>query len=172
VVAGRLRIKAGVGLVSAFGLQMVILHWLAAAIYLLPWYWNLDLRVVFAGLRESTWAMGGFAIGVLAIGFLGRQRAPVASSQENLADRKLIRFYLVVGVICYFGLTRVVGATPTLSAIVNVASTCAIVGIVLACWNAQHQHGGAQPWWWLIIAALLPFVTIAVQGFIGYGLAA
>src|SRR5262249_13784738 len=82
------------------------------------------------------------------------------------------RFYLVVGVICYFGLTRVVGTTPTLSAIVNVASTCAIVGIVLACWNAQHQHGGAPPWWWLIIAALLPFVTIAVQGFIGYGLAA
>jgi len=172
LVAGRLRIKTGVGLVSAFGLQMVILHWLAAAIYLLPWYWNLDLRVVFAGLRESTWAMGGFAIGVLAIGFLGSQRPPVASSQENLADRKLIRFYLVVGVICYFGLTRVVGTTPTLSAIVNVASTCAIVGIVLACWNAQHQHSGAQPWWWLIIAALLPFVTIAVQGFIGYGLAA
>ncbi|HEX7794232.1 MAG TPA: hypothetical protein VF456_07780 [Vicinamibacterales bacterium] len=172
LVAGRWRTKAGVGLVPAFGLQMLILHWLAAAIYLLPWYWNLDLRVVFAGLREATWAMGGFTIGVLAIGFVPSQRRPFGAVQDNLVDRKLIRFYLVVGVVCYFGLTRVVGTTPTLSAIVNVASTCAIVGIVLACWNANHQPGGGHPWWWLTIAALLPFVTIAVQGFIGYGLAA
>jgi hypothetical protein len=173
LVAGRLRTKAGVGLVSAFGLQMLILHWLAAAIYVLPWYWNLDLRVVFAGLRESTWAMAGFTIGVLAIGFLGNlQWTAAAPGTDVVVDRKLVRLYLVVGVICYFGLTRVVGTTPTLGAIVNVASTCAIVGIALACWNASHQRAGGHLWWWLIIAALLPFVTIAVQGFIGYGLAA
>ena len=63
----RLRYGTGVGLVVAFGLQMMMLHWLAAAIYVLPWYWNLDLRVVFAGLRESTWAIGGFTAGVIAV---------------------------------------------------------------------------------------------------------
>ena len=62
-----LLLEVGVGLVAAFGLQMMMLHWLAAAIYLLPWYWNLDLRVVFAGLRESTWAIGGFTLGVAII---------------------------------------------------------------------------------------------------------
>ena len=67
LVVGRWRVESGVGLVSAFGLQMLILHWLAAAIYVLPWYWNLDVNVVFAGLQESTYAMGGFTIGVLAV---------------------------------------------------------------------------------------------------------
>jgi hypothetical protein len=37
LVAARVRTKTGVGLVAAFGLQMLILHWLAAAIYVLPW---------------------------------------------------------------------------------------------------------------------------------------
>jgi hypothetical protein len=172
LVAGRLRVRAGVGLVSAFGLQMLILHWLAAAIYVLPWYWNLDMRVVFAGLQESTYAMGGFTIGVLAVGFLGNHQEPPIPPGSAAIDQKLIRLYLGVGLVCYFGLSRIFGNTPTISAIVNVASTCAIVGIALACWNSDHARHRGYLWWWIAIAALLPFITIAVQGFIGYGLAA
>ena len=172
LVAGRMRVKAGVGLVTAFGLQMLILHWLAAAIYVLPWYWNLELRVVFAGLRESTYAMGGFTVGVLAIGLLRRPQANASPTQSVVIDQKLIRLYLAVGAVCYFGLTRIFAGTPTVSAIVNVASTCGVVGIALACWNSDHARHRGHLWWWIFIAALLPFVTIAVQGFIGYGLAA
>jgi hypothetical protein len=173
LVAGRMRMVASVGLVSAFGLQMLILHWLAAAIYVLPWYWNLDLRVVFAGLRESTYAMGGFTVGVLALGFFSRQRPQFdIAPSRNFANQRFVRLYIGVGVICYFGLSRLVGTTPTLSAIVNMASTCAIVGIALACWNSDHARHRGYLWWWLSIAAVLPFITIAVQGFIGYGLAA
>src|SRR5262249_56556588 len=152
---------------------MLILHWLAAAIYVLPWYWNLDVRVVFAGLRESTWAMGGFSIGVLALGFFYEQpRSPIVPAGNVVVDQKLIRLYLGVGIVCYFGLSRIFGNTPTVSAIVNVASTCAIIGISLACWNADHARQRGYLWWWIAIAGLLPFVTIAVHGFIGYELAA
>jgi hypothetical protein len=171
LVVGRMRTTTGVGLVSAFGLQMLILHWLAAAIYLLPWYWNLDLRVVFAGLRESTYAMAGFTVGVL--GFTLVRRTPPQVIAENVkADQKVIRLYLMVGVVCYFVLSRLFANTPTVSAVANVASTCGIVGIALACWNSDHTRHRGYLWQWLFIATLLPFVTIAVQGFIGYGLAA
>jgi hypothetical protein len=174
LVAARVRTKTGVGLVAAFGLQMLILHWLAAAIYVLPWYWNLDVRVVFAGLRESTYAMGGFTVGVLTLGLFHqpRQQPQIKATANVAADQTFIRLYIGVGVVCYFGLSRVFGATPTLSAIVNVASTCAIVGIALACWNSDHAQKRGYLWWWLAIAGVLPFITIAVQGFIGYGLAA
>jgi hypothetical protein len=87
-------------------------------------------------------------------------------------DPKLIRLYLAVGVVCYFGLSRLFATTPTISAIANVASTCGIVGIALACWNADHTRHRGYLWQWLLVATFLPFVTIAVQGFIGYGLAA
>jgi len=168
----RLRFGVGVGLVAAFGLQMMMLHWLAAAIYLLPWYWNLDLRVVFAGLRESTWAIGGFTLGVAIITALKRRHAETSVERNIAADQKVVRVYLAVGVVAYFVLPRFLATLPTVSALVNMASTCAIVGIALACWNSDHSRNRSTLWWWLMIAGLLPFVTIAVQGFIGYGLAA
>ena len=103
LVVGRWRAASGVGLVSAFGLQMLILHWLAAAIYVLPWYWNLDVNVVFAGLQESTYAMGGFTIGVLAITWSRRRHAlEMAETKESIADHKIIQMYLAIGVGSYF----------------------------------------------------------------------
>jgi hypothetical protein len=173
LVLGRWRTGAGVGLVSAFALQMLILHWLAAAIYVLPWYWNLDVAVVFAGLKESTYAMGGFTLGVLGITHLGKRyvQAPTLV-RDPIADHKMVQLYLIVGTASYFVLAPFFATTPTISAIFNTASGCAIVGIALACWNSAHHKHRAQLWWWVSIAALLPFVTIAVQGFIAYGLAA
>jgi hypothetical protein len=171
--AGRLRVRSGVGLVSAFALQMLILHWLAAAIYLLPWYWNLDVAVVFAGLKESTYAMGGFTVGVLAVTAWNlRYAQPNAVARDTAADRQFVRLYLGVGVASYFVLAPFFARTATVSAILNTASSCGIVGVALACWNSQHSRNRATLWWWLALAAMLPFVTIAVQGFIGYGLAA
>ena len=167
----RSRFGAGVGLVAAFGVQMMMLHWLAAAIYLLPWYWNLDVRVVFAGLRESTYAMGGFTLGVIAL-MVVKHRPVDVPIVQRAADRKMVRLYLGVGIISYFVLGRFLGTIPTLSALISMMSTCAIVGIALGCWNADHSKNPSALWWWLLIAGFLPFVTIAVQGFIGYGLAA
>lgn len=173
LVIGRWRVPSGVGLVPAFALQMLILHWLAAAIYVLPWYWNLDIGVVFAGLKESTYAMGGFTAGVLAVTFLKR-RDPTAivPNEPQLADEKIIRMYFIIGGASYFVLAPFFAATPTVSAIINTASSCAIIGVALACWNADHGKHRAYLWWWIAAAGTLPFITIAVQGFIGYGLAA
>ena len=173
LVVGRSRVKSGVGLVSAFGLQMLILHWLAAAIYVLPWYWNLDVGVVFAGLKESTYAMGGFTLGVLGLAAVyprANQVNPIV--RNTVVNRKIVQVYLLVGAASYFVLAPFFAATPTLSAVVNTASSCAILGVALACWNSDHGRNRGYLWWWILAAAFLPFVTIAVQGFIGYGLAA
>jgi hypothetical protein len=173
LMMGRIRFGSGVGLVTAFGLQMLILHWLAAAMYLLPWYWNFDLGIVFAGLKESTFAMGGFTLGVLGVSAFGRHAdSSSARMIATSADRKVVRLYLIVGVVSYFVLSPIFASTPTISAIISTASSCAIVGVALACWNADHSRNRAHLWIWVLVAGLLPFVTIAAQGFIGYGLAA
>ena len=92
--------------------------------------------------------------------------------EESIADPKIIQMYLAVGVVSYFVLAPFFATMPSVSAVANTASSCAIVGIALAAWNAHQSKNPGYLWGWVSIAALLPFVTIAVQGFLGYGLAA
>jgi len=166
------RSHAGTGLVIAYVLQLVVLHWLAAAIYLLPWYWNLNEAVVFAGLRESTFALSGLAIGVAATLLMGR-RPRVSDSFERsaLAEARILRAYFAIGVVAYAVLAPRVADVPTISAVVNGASNCAVLALALACWNSSHRPRGGL-WRWGLAATLFPFVTIVTQGFLGYGLAA
>jgi hypothetical protein len=168
------RKSASAGLVFAYALQLVILHWFAAVIYLLPWYSNLDLNVVFAGLQQSTYAFAGFTLGSVAISPLLMRHRDAESDPSGavLADRGLIRTCLGMGIVSYFVLTPIVGTTPTVSAIVAAAASGVVVGLALGCWNGSHTRRGAKLWMWGAATTVAPFVTIAVQGFLGYGLAA
>jgi len=165
---------ASAGLVLAYTLQLVILHWFASSIYLIPWYSNFDPTVVFAGLQESTLAFGGFTVGAVAtISWLLRGRgAEVAPAASRLADPGLVRTCLGLGIVSYFVLTPIVGTAPTLQAIVAAAASGIVVGLALGCWNGSHTRSGAKLWMWGAATTVAPFVTIAVQGFLGYGLAA
>ncbi len=164
---------ATAGLVLAYALQLVILHWFASAIYLIPWYSNFDPTVVFSGLQQSTFAYAGFVIGsVVVISWRIRHRAESGPPSAQLVDRGLIRTCLGMGIVSYFVLTPIVGSTPTLMAVVAAASSGVVVGLVLGCWNGSHERSGGKLWLWGAATTVAPFVTIAVQGFLGYGLAA
>src|SRR4030095_4132790 len=144
------RKSASAGLVFAYALQLVILHWFAAVIYLLPWYSNLDVNVVFAGLQQSTYAFSGFTLGSVAISPLLMRRRDAESDPSGavLADRGLIRTCLGMGIVSYFVLTPIVGTTPTVSAIVAAAASGVVVGLSLGCWNGSHTRSGATLWMW------------------------
>src|SRR6516164_7379023 len=56
----------GSGLVLSYVLQLWVIHWLAAAIYALPWYKPADLTMLY-GLQQSTYAIAGFAAGTALV---------------------------------------------------------------------------------------------------------
>src|SRR5262245_54077978 len=74
VIEGQRRLGNGTGLVISYVLQLWVLHWLGVAIYILPWYWHADLALWY-GLRESTYAVAGFAVGsTILVPFIMRKR--------------------------------------------------------------------------------------------------
>jgi hypothetical protein len=158
------------GLILAYALQLVILHWLAAVLYLLPWYEYLDESVVLAGLQQSTYAIVGLTMGAaVTFLFLRQQHAMVSPTPYVLVGRRLLWMCLGVGTVSYFILTPLLARAPTLAAIAAAGSSCAVVGLVLGSWNGSHRR---TLWKWGAVTAVLPFVTIVIQGFLGYGLAA
>jgi len=167
--------RPGAGLVQAYVMNLGLLHWVAASLYLLPWYTNHDPGVVAAGLRESLWAVTGFGVGsILLAPLMGSSaRAVARHTMPSLRERQLARRYIQAGVIAFFGLAPIVGRIPTVAAIAVQGWNLLVVGFVLTCWQVWRMRTSPTLLGrWLMVTLCLPLVTIVAQGFIGYGLAA
>lgn len=165
----------GSGLVAAYLLELIVLHWLAAAIYLLPWYYLLDPELVVDGLEVSTYGFVGFATGVLVATAWGYIRYPNLTRKPEhavFAEPERLKKYLLIGAVSYAVLAPLLTNVATVSAIVNAASGFVVIALALVCWNAAHDGSRFRFWGWLLLVSALPFITISVQGFMGYGLAA
>src|SRR4051812_15319389 len=92
----------GVGLVLAYALQLWVIHWLAPAIYAVPWY-SAPSPALLSGLQQSVYAILGFALGarLLAPIVLGRIRWPEPGADQVPADSWLVHSYLWLGVGAY-----------------------------------------------------------------------
>src|SRR5690606_39469161 len=55
--------RGGAGLVFTYVLSYGAMHWLASAIYLLPWYTSSRIDDTLVGLEVATIGMGMFAVG-------------------------------------------------------------------------------------------------------------
>lgn len=163
--------SAGVGLVLAYTLQIWVIHWLAPAMYALPWY-GPPTTTLMAGLQQSTYAIAGFALGAgILIPLFWRVSHKTGEHAPGviLADPWLLRWCLTAGVLAYI-IQPFVRPIPTLGALFSVSTNLLVVAVAMACWNAVHK--GSSIWSWIALSALLPFVTIVTQGFLSYGFAA
>src|SRR5437867_2555936 len=92
----------GVGLVLAYVVNLWLIHWPAAVIYIDPGYTNWLPEVVEAGFRESTFAIVGFSLGVLLIA-PRLHRLFVRSGDQAIAevrpDVRLAYAYMAVGLV-------------------------------------------------------------------------
>ena len=159
----------GTGLVLAYVLNLWMIHWLAPALYLLPWYHGFDQGIVEAGLEQSTYAAVAFASGSLVLtpfllnfGILPRATAAVI-------DVKLPPAYVAIGAASYALLSVGVGAIPSATAIVSTGQQLIVIGLALCRWLAWRDGSLWKLILWLTFTCLLPFVTILTRGFIGYG---
>jgi hypothetical protein len=168
-VVRTVRGAGGVGLVTAFLVNFGMAYWLGAAIALLPWYSPPNLDAIFAGFRQSTFAIVGFAVGVVVL-----SPRPVELGANSHVDRlaRLPRIYVALGLACFVVLLPVASRVPTASALVSQGWNLAIAGLALGCWSAWIRTRPVAFGWWLTATLCLPLLTILTQGFLGYGTSA
>jgi hypothetical protein len=169
------RNDAGVGLLMTFVLSFGVIHWLAPALYLLPWYTTRSADLVAEGLRQSAWATVALAVGAEIVLWVSRQRQAARRLQgagSGAIEARVVNLYLGAGALLYGVVFPIASGIPSLQALVATGSTVTVVAVGLKCWNGWQSGHRAQVWRWLAASAMLPLVTVVTQGFLGYGFAA
>jgi hypothetical protein len=160
----------GTGLVLSYVLNLWMIHWLAPALYLLPWYQKFDQGIVEAGLEQSAYAITAFAFASLILTpFLLNFGLVRAAKPAPAIDTNPARAYLAIGAASYAVTSVGIAAIPSATAIVSTGQQLAVIGLALSCWHAWRQGSKGRLLCWLSLTMLLPFVTIVTRGFIGYG---
>lgn len=165
------RTGGGVGLVFAYMLSLWTLHWVAAPLYLLPWYHYQDDYFVRLGFEQSTYAVIAFGCGSLVLTPLVSRffRGLFAQNFSYAPHSALPTLYLGAGTVSYLLLSSALGSFPTATAFISSGQYLFIAGLCLQCWVSWHAQEKRQFIQWLGLAFLLPFITILSRGFMGYG---
>lgn len=180
----RLRKKmTGMGLVFGYCLSLWTLHWLAATIYIMPWYtyaWTAIWYKGFTpewveiGFRESTYAIVAFSLGSVFFPNFLLHVLPVLKKNPPVCipDPRLPKAYFLGGLLFYFILAPTIGRFPTLSAITSGGVSLVLVGVCLALWQADQEKKRGRFLVWFIGSSIgLPLLTLLVQGFLSFGAA-
>src|SRR4051794_13259076 len=161
------------GLVLAYVLNLWMIHWVAPAFYLAPWFRNLDVSLVVAGLEQSMYGILAFAFGSLIVTPVVMQFGLIPRTIPRPSiDAELPRAYLWLGVGSYVLLSLGVGFIPSATALVSTGQQLVVVGLCLGCWYSWQTHNLRTFMAWLAFALAMPFITIISRGFIGYGVVA
>ncbi len=176
VVVDRWRKRTvGVGLSFVFLLNLWLIHWPAAVIYLLPWYLDYDiddqLSLVQAGFEQSTYAVIGFGLGSVILVPLMRRlfRFPGLAISTRFSEWRLDKIYLVIGVICFIAKFSSIGGIRTIGALISAGWSFLVAGLCLSCWRAWQENRRRAFLGWLAVGLSFPFVTIVIMGFLGFG---
>jgi hypothetical protein len=167
LVFWRWHLGRGLGLVVAFVVSLSSLHFLAATLYVLPWYAGLDRDFIQSGLFIALEGLLGFAIGAFMMSLtLQSEMAP--SPEDSPSQQQAGLWYLGVGLVLYTVVRAGVSGIPSIGAIATGGSGLIVFGLCLECWKVTR---GRQVLW-LLASATLPFITILTQGYLSYGIAA
>jgi hypothetical protein len=167
------RAGRGVGLIITYVMSFAAMHWLAGAMYLLPWYTRGDLTLTAVGLRESTVGIIALAVGAEAAAAWFTARAPRTPwNQRPPADPRTANFYLAAGLVIYVVIAPIGARVPSLAAVLSTGSSVVVAGLGLKCWNAWVTGRPRSIATWLAVTLAFPLVTVVSQGFLGFGFAA
>lgn len=163
----------GVGLTLTYLLSLSLIHWVGAAIYLLPAFQNQDSRLTELGFEQSLYGVAAFAFGALVFTPLLANRGLLRRPTErHRPDPRLPMAYIAAGVIFFMLSSSFLGHLPTAMAIVSTGEQLVVAGLCLCCWKARQEGDFRKLASWLCLALLMPFTTLITQGFLGYGIGA
>jgi len=160
----------GAGLTLAYLFNLSLIHWVGAAVYVLPAFQTQDVRLTELGFEQSLY-------GVLAFAFAGLALTPVLASRgwlprskaTNRPDLRLPKAYIVCGVLFYVLSSTLLGRLPTSQAVVSSGQQLVVAGLTLCCWKAWRENKVRRVIGWLLLALMMPFATVVSTGFLGYG---
>jgi hypothetical protein len=163
----------GAGLTLAYLLNLSLIHWAGAAIYVLPAFKHQDPRLTELGFEQSIYGIAAFAFGALVFTPLLANRGLLRrSAEEHQPDSKLPLAYIVAGVVFFALSFSFLGSLPTAQAIVGTGRQLVVAGLCLGCWKARREQHGGRLAGWLFLAFLMPLATVIFEGFLGYGVVA
>lgn len=163
-----------VGLGLAYWFNLAMIHLLGGLIQLLPWHNSPERADTLAGFRLTGFAMVGLLLGngLLAQLICGRQPEPHEPPGTNALLRHTGGRCIGVGLFASFVLMGVLGAVPSLGAILSGGLPLAVGGLCLLWWYLW-KTGRRRLSWLAVLAALsIPVVTTLGQGFLGFGVVA
>ncbi len=169
--------RGGAGLVFTYVLSYGAMHWLASALYLLPWYTSSRIDDTLVGLEVATIGMVMFAVGCeIGSALFARSDAfppdTEAGEQESRAvPGRIVSVYLIGGAVIYGGVYPLIAGLPTASALASTSSSLMVLGIALKAWNAWQRGAYVRIWLWLGASIVFPLMTLVGQGFLSFGLA-
>jgi len=178
VVAGFLLIRhwrgnSGAGLMFAYVLMFGVLHWVGPAMFLLPWHDQRGVLFTVEGLRLATTGLIALAAGSEVVVWATR-RTPLAAAllaPPVPVDSRLINLYCATGAVLYLVVMPFAAELPSLTAFVSTGSVLIVLGMGLHCWNGWITGNRRRFWFWVLMSATWPFVTVLSEGFLGYGFA-
>ena len=182
LIFGQWRSKEpGAALPLIFAVNISIIHFFGALIYMLPWYEPQDLYLVhhdasldyvLKGFRLSTIGIVGFVLGCVVLTPKNHFASFFSASPSMInRDRNRLPITLIVlGAIFFAVLSPLLGKIPSIGSVVTAGTRLVVVGLVLACWKAWHEGSKSQLMKWLGMTAFLPAITTTMMGFIGYGI--
>ena len=142
VVRGR-KDTPSVGLTLAYLLNLSLIHWMGAAIYLLPAFQNHDSRLTELGFEQTVYGVAAFAFGALVFTpASGQPRVPQPGARRDRAaavDRRLPMAYIAAGVIFFLLSSTFLGQLPSAMAIVSTGEQLVVAGLCLCCWRAWQE---------------------------------
>jgi hypothetical protein len=166
-----------VGLPILFLLSLSIIHWFGGMIYAFPWYKpfidSMTPTDVIVGFQQSVYGVIGFGLGcnILAPRVLKIFKPSWLYEFPRQPNLKLVKAYLVLGLIFVFVLSPLLSKIPSFAALANLGISYFLVGLCLACWTAWAMGKNLTFLLCLAIACCLPVVTTLTTGFFGFGAA-
>jgi hypothetical protein len=170
VAVRRQRNMPGVGLTFAYLLNLSLIHLLGAAIYILPAFQDQDAGLTELGFQQSLYGVAAFVLGgvVIAPILIGKGLLPRPAGVHRPSSQ-LPKVYIAIGAGCYFLMSTFVGRLPTVQAVVSSGPQLVVAGFALNCWQAWRDRNRRRLVFWLAMSLSMPLITLAAQGFLGYG---
>src|SRR5580704_13359926 len=110
----------GTGLTLAYLLNLSLIHFAGAAIYVLPAFQDRDPHLTEMGFEQSLYGVMAFAFGGLIITpILAKKGILPRAHGLHQADSRLPKAYVVCGVLFYMLSATFLGHLPTAAAIVS-----------------------------------------------------
>jgi hypothetical protein len=158
------------GLAIACWFQLWLIHWIGGAVYVLSNYSSQDRTVALIGFTVTGYAVAGLLIGnVLLAPFLFRSQPAGQQSFRPIDSSGPGFMYVIIGLGLYFVTSRVLPRISGTDAIISSGFRLAIAGFCL-WWLARWQAGQKRRAWIVLAsAAVVPFFTVSLDGFMGYG---